>query len=226
MKVRIISTIMIVIGAVFFTFSFGLKAYTKAKEKSMVEQFENEIKSANATKTQDSQNKNAINDNIENENGLKKSADIQNGDKIEHSNTENRLVNLNSEGEKIALIEIPAIELKSVIVQGTNMNDLRYYVGHFMNTRMPGEPGNFGIAGHSSNMYTEIFNNAYQLNTGDLIKIRTLDNEFSYYVSDMFTVEPNDTKILEDEGDKKLLTIVTCTDEGDKRLIVRAEMRS
>ncbi|MDO5708333.1 MAG: class D sortase [Andreesenia angusta] len=137
-----------------------------------------------------------------------------------------RLVNLNEEGEEIAIIEVPSIDLKSVITQGTSNQNLRYYLGHFMNTRMPGEPGNFCIAGHNSNLYNEILNNIHLVKESDLIKITTKDEEYNYYVKEKRIVEPNDVSVLEDDGDRKLMTIVTCTDKGNKRLVVIAEMES
>lgn len=143
---------------------------------------------------------------------------------INSSSIEQRLVNLNKEGEEIAIIEIPSIDLKSVITQGTSNENLKYYLGHFMNTRMPGEPGNFCIAGHNSNMYNEILNNIHLVKYDDEIKIITRDKEYIYKVKEKKIVEPTDVSILEDDGDRKLMTIVTCTDKGNKRLIVVAEL--
>ena len=142
----------------------------------------------------------------------------------EEPEVQRKLINLNKEGEEIAIIEIPSIDLRSVITQGTSEENLKYNIGHFKHTRMPGEPGNFCIAGHNSNIYNEVLNNVHRLKKGDLIKIITAEDEYSYYVKNMSAVNPDNVEVLNDVGDRKLMTIVTCTDKGDKRLIVTSEM--
>lgn len=147
--------------------------------------------------------------------------------KIENNNKKqcNNIKYVNNEGDKIAIMEIPSLTLKSIIVQGTNMNDLKYYLGHFEDTAMPGANGNFCIAGHSSTVYNEILNNLYKVNVNDQIKIQTLTEKFTYVINEKFVVEPTKIDVLEQDNNIKEMTIVTCTDKGKKRLIVKAKLK-
>ncbi len=142
--------------------------------------------------------------------------------KINKENNENSEINL---GDEIGLIDIPSIGINSVIVSGTNKEQIRYYVGHFENTAMPGENGNFCIAGHSSTVYNNIFNDLDKIKINDEIKITSLKGEFTYIVSDIFETEPTNMSVLNQDNDLKELTIVTCTNQGKDRLIVKGNLK-
>lgn len=143
-----------------------------------------------------------------------------------HKQKNKSVIYTNKDGDKIAIMEIPSIHVKSIIVEGTNMHDLRYYLGHFNNTAMPGMDGNFCIAGHSSTIYNEILNDLHKVNINDEIKIRTLTDEYKYIITKKFVVEPTNIDVLKSEENKKNMTIVTCTEQGKKRLIVKSELQS
>ena len=63
-----------------------------------------------------------------------------------------------------------------------------------------------------------------KINLDDEIIIKTLNNEFTYVVKDIFEVNPEDTFVLDQDNEIKELTIVTCTNKGKDRLIVKAEI--
>ena len=70
----------------------------------------------------------------------------------------------------------------------------------------------------------EMFNELHKINLDDEIIINTLNNEFTYVVKDIFEVNPEDTFVLDQDNEIKELTIVTCTNKGKDRLIVKAEI--
>ena len=127
-------------------------------------------------------------------------------------------------GDEIAIINIPAINLNTVVVESIEKQYLNHYVCHFENSAMPGEYGNFSLAGHSSYRYNEVFNEAHNIKLEDEIIIKTLNNEFTYIVKEIFEVNPEDTFVLDQDNEKKELTIVTCTNKGKDRLIVKAQI--
>ena len=128
-------------------------------------------------------------------------------------------------GDGIALIDIPSVNISSVIVSGTEKEQIRHYIGHFENTAMPGENGNFCIAGHSSTIYNNVFNNLKNIKLNDEIKITTSDGEFTYLVSEIFETEPTNVGVLNQDNDLKEMTIVTCTNGGKDRLIVKGNLK-
>lgn len=127
-------------------------------------------------------------------------------------------------GDEIAIINIPSISLNTVVVESIEKQYLNNYVCHFENSAMPGEYGNFSLAGHSSYRYNEVFNEAHNIKLDDKIIIKTLNNEFTYIVKDIFEVSPEDTFVLDQDNEIKELTIVTCTNKGKDRLIVKAQI--
>ncbi|APH15015.1 sortase family protein [Clostridium sporogenes] len=201
MKRNIISSLFIIIGLVLMVSSLGIRMYSKNKEAQLIKEFNNDI----------------VLENSKN--------DDKNHDKNYGKQKRKTIKYTNGDGDKIAIMEIPSISLRSIIVEGTNMDDLRYYLGHFKNTAMPGINGNFSIAGHSSTIYNEILNELYKVNIKDEIKIKTLTGEYDYIITKKFVVEPTEIGVLDQDENKKSMTIVTCTDKGKKRLIVKAEMK-
>lgn len=140
---------------------------------------------------------------------------IENGEEIKNINL----------GEEIGLIDIPSLNIRTAIVSGTGKDQIRYYVGHFENTPMPGENGNFCIAGHSSTVYNNIFNNLHKIKMYDEIIITTSNGEFTYVVNEIFKTEPTNTNVLSQDNDIKELTIVTCANQGKDRLIVKGRLK-
>lgn len=117
------------------------------------------------------------------------------------------------------VIEIAEISVKAPVLEGTDNEILSRATGHFPGTGEVGS-GNYCIAGHSSTIYKEYFNNLKQIRTG--MEISLYDKEkhcYIYTVSESFIVEPNETWILQDFGDDRI-TLVTCTDDGTQRLVV------
>ena len=127
--------------------------------------------------------------------------------------------------EEIGLIDIPSLNISTAIVSGTGKDQIRYYVGHFENTSMPGENGNFCIAGHSSTVYNNIFNDLYKIKMDDEIIITTSNGEFTYVVNEIFETEPTNMNVLNQDNDIKELTIVTCANQGKDRLIVKGRLK-
>lgn len=129
-----------------------------------------------------------------------------------------------SPGDEIGIIEIESINLKNAIVQSVDDEYLKYHVSHFEESVMPGEDGNFSLAGHSSYYYNQVFNNLHKVKVGDEIKIKTIDDEFIYIITEIMDVEAEDTYVLDQDMSKKEITLVTCTNSGKQRFIVKGEI--
>ena len=118
-----------------------------------------------------------------------------------------------------SVIEIPEIKIKAPILEGTDHEILSKAAGHFIDTGTVGS-GNYCIAGHSSIIYKEYFNNLKKVDIGMTVylydKAKTC---YTYIVTENFIVNPNETWILDDFGDNRI-TIITCTDDGTQRQVV------
>lgn len=153
-------------------------------------------------------------------------------------------------GEAVARINIPAIDVEKVVVQGVQVDDLRNGPGHYRSTVFPGQVGNSGIAGHRTT-YGAPFNRIDELVPGDEIRVQTVQGEHIYrvmaagdaYSSDKigglsdFTVNPEEaglghiivgpeaTWVLADFDDNRI-TLTACHPKysAARRIIVTAEL--
>lgn len=123
--------------------------------------------------------------------------------------------------EKCVVLEIPDLNIKVPVMEGTDNETLSVAAGHFLNTGEVGS-GNYCIAGHNSTIYAEIFNDLDNIKIGTEIHLYDNDENktcYTYTVSDYFIVSPNETWIL-NEFDDNRITVITCTDDGMQRLVV------
>jgi len=122
----------------------------------------------------------------------------------------------------IGIMQIPKIGLKVAVGEGTDMETLKYAVGHFKDTALPGELGNFAVAGHRSYTYNEFFNRLDEVTTGDKILVKTLKGTFTYEVTGTEVVEPTQVEVL-NKTDNATVTLVTCTPirTATHRLIIK-----
>ena len=125
------------------------------------------------------------------------------------------------------VFEIPDLDIKAPVMDGTEHEVLSKAAGHFPGTGAVGS-GNYCIAGHNSTIYAEIFNEMKNIEIG--MKMYLIDNDeqrtkYTYTVTKNFIVEPSETWVLDDFGDDRI-TIVTCTDDGTQRQIVVGELHT
>jgi sortase A len=126
------------------------------------------------------------------------------------------------ENTPLGRIEITSIGLSAMIQEGTGTLALRRGVGHILGTALLGATGNIGVAGHRDTFFRKLRN----IHEGDEITLTTLAGSFLYRVELISIVEPQDSEVLRDSGEK-LLTLVTCypfsfVGPAPKRFIVRA----
>ena len=128
-------------------------------------------------------------------------------------------------GDEIGIIEIKSVNLKNVIVESTDKKYLNHHVCHFENSAMPGADGNFALAGHSSTYYyNQVFNELHKVKIGDEIIIKTINDEFTYTITETIVVESDEIEVLDQDMTKKEITLVTCTNGGKQRFIVKGEV--
>ena len=117
--------------------------------------------------------------------------------------------------------EIPRLDIKVPVLEGTDNKALQVSAGHFEGTGALGK-GNYCIAGHNSTIYAEIFNDLDQIQIGDEMYLVDIDEKrtrYHYIVTEYKIVEPKQVEILNDYGDNRL-TVISCTDDGTMRQVV------
>jgi len=127
-----------------------------------------------------------------------------------------------SEGSPLGRIEISAVGLTAMVLEGADEGTLRRAVGHIRGTPLPGQQGNVALAGHRDTF----FRGLRKIRVNDEITLTTLSGSYRYRVDSTKVVKPEETEVLEDYGDD-ILTLVTCypfnfVGSAPSRFIVRA----
>ena len=128
---------------------------------------------------------------------------------------------------KTVLIKIPRFgpDYKWVVREGTETDILKRGPGHYIDSGVLGEPGNYAIAGHRTT-YGAPFNKLDQLKKGDEIQLETWDSIYIYTVTGKSVVDPTDGFVLEATKDATI-TLTTCHPEfsSRERLIVKGTLK-
>lgn len=123
----------------------------------------------------------------------------------------------------VAKLEIPKIELETYILSTYSVKALNISPTKFWGAD-PNKPGNFCIAGHNTKA-KNMFHNLRNLKIEDTLWLS--DNEIGkvqYEIYDIYTVYPEDVQCLSQETEgKKEITLITCSTDSKKRIIVKAK---
>ncbi|MCZ3386403.1 MAG: class E sortase [Actinomycetia bacterium] len=137
-------------------------------------------------------------------------------------------------GDAFALLRIPRLgdNYRVPVLEGVSLEVLAKGVGHYPETALPGEIGNFSVAGHRATN-GEPFAYLDQLETGDDVVVETGTMWHTYEVFKEYIVAPTQVGVIlpvPNEPDavprKELLTLTTCNPRWDsyERLIIHAKL--
>ncbi|HEY9315474.1 class E sortase [Williamsia sp.] len=82
-------------------------------------------------------------------------------------------------GEGFARVHFPTLGTAYAVVEGTRNEDLRAGPGHYTDTQMPGEAGNFALAGHR-NGSGAVFQHLNELGACDAVIVETQSQWMTY----------------------------------------------
>ena len=147
----------------------------------------------------------------------------ENETKKENIDSENIILNPEESQEKIKdkkvttktksskwSIEIPAIELKAKIAEGTQKEVMDKYVGHFEETSR--FKGNIGLAAHNRGYKVNYFANLKKLKKGDEIQYKYNGKEKIYLVDKIEVIRDTDWSYLDTTQENKI-TLITCGED-------------
>lgn len=120
-----------------------------------------------------------------------------------------------------AVLKISSIGIEYPVLSDTSPDLLYVSLNKYWGPS-PNEIGNYCIVGH----YYEsgiMFGKLYKLKNGDIAELTDLSGRtIKYKVYDKYVVEPTDTSCTSQlTNGKKELTLITCTNYGKQRLIVK-----
>lgn len=106
-------------------------------------------------------------------------------------------------------IEIPKINLKAPIAEGTDMDTLNVKIGHFSETDLTA--GNIGLAGHNRGYEYNYFEKLKKLKIDDEIIYKYLDYKKTYKIDKIEIIKNTDWSYLE-KTDENKITLITCVE--------------
>lgn len=211
MKIKFLGNLMIYIGILMLLSIALINFNIKFKSENLVKDFENKKNEKKIQDIKSEENK----ENEEKTQEVKHEENKKNEEKIQDINT----------GDTIGIIKIPKIDLKLSIQEGVEKENIKHSLGHFPNTPMPWEGGNFCLAGHRAYSYGTLLNRLNELEKNDVIFINTLDYDYEYKVYDIQVVTPESVDVL-DNTSNDIITIITCTPIyiGTHRLVIKGTL--
>jgi sortase A len=123
----------------------------------------------------------------------------------------------------VALLEIPRLGISSPVLSGDDATTLDLAIGHLPDTPRPWESGNSAFAAHRDGLFRPL----RDIRIGDIMRVRTVEGDFTYRVRETKIVTPTDLSVLE-AGDGPTLTLITCypfnfIGNAPQRFIVHAD---
>ncbi|HKX47544.1 MAG TPA: class D sortase [Gaiellaceae bacterium] len=108
------------------------------------------------------------------------------------------------DGDAIARLKVPRLDLSIVVVNGTSTSDLRRGPGRHEDSFMPGEGELVYVAGHRTT-YGAPFSAVDELEPGDMITVELPYGTVEYRVTRHRIVDDNDLAVLESRGREELV---------------------
>ena len=108
------------------------------------------------------------------------------------------------EGDAVARLEIPRLDLDVVVVNGTDTGILRRGPGRHLETSMPGEGELVYIAGHRTT-YGAPFSHIDELRRGDRVHLELPYATVEYRVTGSRIVDRDELSVLESRGREELV---------------------
>ena len=145
--------------------------------------------------------------------------DIENTNQAETNIVTKEELKLND--NLIGILEIPKLNIKAPVKEGTSQAILKYSVGHFSNSS--NWNGNIALASHNRGDYVaHYFSNIHELVVGDEIIYKTKFGERRYEVVENKKIDSIDWSVISQTAQNKI-TLITCVkNEPDSRLCVQA----
>lgn len=132
-------------------------------------------------------------------------------------------------GHVLAKVTVPSLGQHWFVVEGVAPNDIATAPGHYPGTALPGQRGNFAVAGHREQ---GLFWDLDRIKPGDQIIVQTKTRIFTYVVTRNFITSPQSWPEVSatPPGFKvgaKVMTLTTCDPKWDNyhRLVIHAVLR-
>lgn len=129
---------------------------------------------------------------------------------VEDTNTEKTIEEEVENKNDEWYLEIPCINLKANIKEGTTKEIMEDYIGHFEETKK--DIGNIGLAAHNRGYKNNYFQNLKELKENDEIYYKDKNKKRKYVVIKNIIIKDTDWTNLEESSDGNIITLITCVE--------------
>ena len=123
-------------------------------------------------------------------------------------------------------LQIPALNVDAPVRHGTDWEQLKLGVGHYVGTANPGERGNLVLAAHND-VYGELFRHLDQLKRGDEVIAYAGQQRYRYVITESRIVKPTQVEVMLPTNEPTL-TLISCYPYliDTERIIVFGQLQS
>jgi sortase A len=111
-----------------------------------------------------------------------------------------------SQGDVVGILNIPKLNKKLPIIEGTEEAELEKGVGHYSDTQLPGQKDRIFLAGHRDT----VFKRMGEIEIGDTLSIQMESGTYQYKVFETIIVKESDLSVLQPTSPDEVLTLSTC----------------
>ena len=119
-------------------------------------------------------------------------------------------------------IAIPTVDMNLPIIKGVGNAALAVGAGTMKSNQQFGQ-GNYALAGHYFEEKDILFSPLYKANIGDAIYVTDLTTIYEYKLTTKQIIAATDVYVIDDIPYQTFLTLITCADNGTKRLAIHAD---
>lgn len=122
-----------------------------------------------------------------------------------------------------SIVRIPRLEIEYAVIAETSEELLKISVNKYWGFG-PNEVGNYCIVGHNYKS-KKMFGRLSEAVKGDIIELEGMNGDVvKYSVYEIYTVDPADTSCTSQlTSGRREVTLITCTNYGTQRLVVKAK---
>ena len=130
------------------------------------------------------------------------------GDSENSSNSESEPVTIPeyNEGDTLGILEVPKLQEKLPIVEGTDEEQLDKGVGHYIGTSFPDQNDQIVLSGHRDT----VFRRFDELAIGDHFIVNLESGSFTYEIVSTKIVDADDLTVIKSTAPEEVLTVTTC----------------
>lgn len=217
MKIKPLSLILIIVGALIIAYPIVNSIYSKYMEQKLMHEWLENMRNEEPVEA-DNEPDDAVASYLNLDEVFSQLSEEEDSQETDKASAKNFVT--------LGILKIDKIKVNIPVLEGCTPDVLRVGAGKLNGTTKIGEIGNTGISAHRSYNYGRQFNRLDELEEGDTFNITTQQAVYHYEVFNIQIVEPDDVSLLKKSKTESIVSLITCHPIyiASHRLIVQARL--